>query len=381
MVYIQDSLSWSIQDSLSWSLGFAISTTLVLLPLLFFLGTPLYVHVAPKGSIFSGILQVFVAAFRNHRLPPPPPPPPAAFHNPISHNHHAITPVPPTPSFLFLSKAAIPPPSGAYPPSPWRLCTLQQVEEVKCLIRIIPIWTSGIICFVALGQQWTFSVLQSMKMNRHLGPQFMIPPGSVGTIAMLGLALFIPVYDMVVVPVTQRITKLDGGITLLQRQGVGLLISIFSMVVAAAVEKKRRDESSEGVAISVMWLAPQLLVMGVAEAFNAVGQIEFYNRQFPEHMQTLAGALFFCSLAGSSYLSSLLMAVVKKMTGGEGRRNWLEDDIDEGRVDYFYYFIAIIGVVNFIYFLICASFYRYKRMGEVREERGEGDFEVCKVES
>ncbi|KAI0516369.1 hypothetical protein KFK09_009042 [Dendrobium nobile] len=370
-----------VQNSISWSIGFGIPTSLMLLALiLFFLGTPLYVHVPPNGSVFSGIAQVFVAAFHNRRLPLPSST--AALYNPISHDDRYVTPLPLTHSFTFLTKAAILSPSIGLPPSSWRLCTLQQVEEVKCLIRIVPIWASGIICFVALGQQWTFAVLQSLKMNRHLGPHFKIPPGSVGTIAMLGLTFFIPVYDMVIVPVARRITKLEGGITLLQRQGVGLLISILSMVAAAMVEKKRREKSLEGVAISVLWLMPPLLVMGVAEAFNGVGQIEFYNRQFPEHMQTLAGSLFFCSLAGASYLSSLLISVVRKATDGGGRRSWLEDDIDKGRLDYFYYLIAGMGVVNLIYFVICASFYRYKGVEEVKvvkEGGGDGDIEVCKV--
>ncbi|KAK8938231.1 Nitrate transporter 1.7 [Platanthera guangdongensis] len=357
-----------IQNYVSWSVGFAIPTALMLLAiLLFFIGAPLYVHVSPEGSIFSGIAQVFVAAFRNRRLSLPSTTTATALYNPASLSA-VVTPLPHTPGFPCLTKAAIFT-AGSPPASPWRLCSLQQIEEVKCLIRIVPIWASGIPCFVAFVQQWSFVVLQSMKMNRRLGHHFTIPPGMVGAVSMLGLSLFIPLYEAVVVPAARRLANLEAGFTTLQRQGAGLAASVISMAAAAAVEKQRRGRSLRGVEISVAWLAPQLLLMGAAEALNAVGQIEFYNRQFPEHMQTLAGSLFFCSMGSASYLCGLLVTAVRRMTGGEGRRGWLENDIDEGRLEYFYYLLAGMGAVNLMGFLVCAHFYRYnKDFSRVKED-------------
>lgn len=254
--------------------------------------------------------------------------------------------------------------------NPWRLCSVQQIEEVKCLIRIVPIWASGIICFLALTQQWTFAVLQSLTMDRHLGRSFQIPPGSIPIIALVALALFIPIYDRLLVPVARRITGIDSGITLLQRQGTGMAIGVASMAVAGLVEKKRRDSALAhgGVSspLSAMVLAPQLCLVGVAEAFNAVGQIEFYNRQFPEHMQALAGSLFYCTLAGANYLSAVLIAVVQKRT------SWLDNNLNQGRVDYYYYTIGVLGAVNFLYFLVCAHYYRYKGTPEAAASDKDG---------
>jgi hypothetical protein len=70
------------------------------------------------------------------------------------------------------------------------------------------------------------------------------------------------------VPLVRKLTGLEGGITLLQRQGVGLVISPISMVVAGLVEHKRRDSALSNGGISsmtVLWLAPQLVLMGIAE--------------------------------------------------------------------------------------------------------------------
>lgn len=387
-----------IQDSISWAIGFAIPAVCMLLSLtVFFLGTKLYVYVSAEGSIFSGIVQVFVAAYRKRGLELPAPDDAArqeaALYNPPERSGRDMK-LPLTLQFRFLNKAAIKcegEVGGAGERiEPWRICTVQMVEEVKLLIRIIPIWASGIICFVALSQQWTFSVIQSFSMDRHLGRRFQVPAASVGIISLIALTLFIPVYDRLLVPVLRRATGQEAGLSLLQRQGVGLFISALSMVVAGAVEGKRRRE---GVAASaemsaVLWLSPQLVLMGVAEAFNAVGQVEFYNQQFPEHLQTVAGSLFYCSLAGAGYLSSVIIAVVQRATGRNGRPSWLAGDMSGGHLDYFYYLIAVLGAANFAYFLICAHFYRYKGWrpkaaapSESEEEAGGGGMREMEEEA
>ncbi|KAF4352171.1 hypothetical protein F8388_020053 [Cannabis sativa] len=63
-----------IQDNLSWVIGFGIPTVFMAGSIVFFfVGAPLYNHVKPEGSIFSGIAQVFVAAFKKRRLMIPAP--------------------------------------------------------------------------------------------------------------------------------------------------------------------------------------------------------------------------------------------------------------------------------------------------------------------
>ncbi|KAL5973653.1 hypothetical protein ACLOJK_030307 [Asimina triloba] len=269
----------------------------------------------------------------------------------------------------FLNKAAIVTDgelkSDGSPENPWRLGSIQHIEELKCLIRIVPIWISGIICFLAMAQQSTFTLSQALKMDRHLGPHFRIPAGSLAVINMLALTAFIPVYDRLLVPAARRLTKQPSGITLLQRMGIGIAVASLSMVVAGLVEEKRRRSAIShggklGIApISVLWLAPQLALMGVAEAFNAIGQIEFYYKQFPEHMRSFAGALLFCTLAGASYLSTLVVSVVHSSTRRNGA-DWLDNNINRGKLDYFYYIIAGMGGLNLLYFLVCSHFYRYK---------------------
>lgn len=115
--------------------------------------------------------------------------------------------------------------------------------------------------------------------------------------------------------------------------------------------------------MSALWLIPQLAIAGLAEAFAAVGQVEFYYKQFPENMRSVAGALFFCGMAVSSYSSSFLISVVHRITRGRGGKNWLSEDLNQGRLDCFYYLIGGIEVVNLVYFLVCSKWYKYKGSG------------------
>ncbi|KAF6159909.1 hypothetical protein GIB67_032993 [Kingdonia uniflora] len=366
-----------IQSNISWAIGLSIPMILMFFSLaLFFLGTRIYVYVPPGGSILSRLVQVFVAAYkkRNIKLPRK-----EDLHevlyDPLLKETSIKLPL--TYSFSCLNKAAVVEDGDLKEDGtnidPWRLCTVQQVEEVKCLARIVPIWIANIICFISMTQLDTITVLQAMKMDRRLG-NFNIPAGSIGVISLLTMVVWIPIYDQIVVPVLSRITKIEGGITLLVRMGIGMVFAILQLVVAGFIEEKRRASAlahagPDGVApFSVMWLIPQIALNGFANSFNVIGQIEFYYKQFPDNMKSIGNSLFFCTMAGGSYLSTLLVTIVHNSTGKHGHLRWLDSNVNSSRIDYFYFLIAAIGTVNLMYFLVCAQGYHYKVSTLVRGE-------------
>ncbi|KAL4628207.1 hypothetical protein ACB092_05G220000 [Castanea dentata] len=53
--------------------------------------------------------------------------------------------------------------------NPWKLCAMQRVEAVKCLLRVIPIWAAAITYYVAIVQHHTFVVFHAVQSNRNLG--------------------------------------------------------------------------------------------------------------------------------------------------------------------------------------------------------------------
>ncbi|KAL2244192.1 protein NRT1/ PTR FAMILY 2.11-like [Sesamum indicum] len=364
-----------VQSDVSWPIGLAIPTIFMLIScFLFFMGTKIYVIVRPEGSPLTSIAQVVTAAIKKRRLKSLQHPSLSLFnYTPLKSINSKL---PHTEQFRFLDKAAIAAPRDEIKPdgsvaNPWRLCSLQQVEEVKCVLRVIPIWAAAILYHV--GEKQQYIVFQAMQSNRHVGTtSFQIPPATYNIFAMLTLTIWVPIYDRIIVPFLRRLTGKQGGITILQRMGIGIFLTIIESLVAGLVEAKRRDMAisrpMEGIhakrgavsSMSALWLVPQLFLGGLAEAFCAIGQVEFFYKQFPENMRSIAGSFFFCGMAVANYVNGFLISVVHRATEGSSTGNWLPEDLNKGRLDYFYYLVAALCVLNFCYFLVCAKWYRYK---------------------
>ena len=107
---------------------------------------------------------------------------------------------------------------------------MNQVEEVKLILRLVPIWISLIMFSATLTQLNTFFLKQGSMMNRTIGDHFTIPPAAFQSIVGVTILIFIPLYDRVFVPNVRKITNHHSGITSLQRIGVGLFIATFNMV-------------------------------------------------------------------------------------------------------------------------------------------------------
>ncbi|XP_071718895.1 protein NRT1/ PTR FAMILY 1.2-like isoform X2 [Rutidosis leptorrhynchoides] len=243
--------------------------------------------------------------------------------------------------------------------NPWSVSTVEKVESLKSIIRIIPIWSSGIILFTTITQN--FPTLQANTMNRHITSSFEIPAASFTLFMVLTVTLWIAIYDRILVPVLANLTHEPRGLNTKTRMGIGLLISILAMVVSAIVESIRRHVArsvSNTHAMSAMWLVPQYSLCGLAEAFNAVGQLEFYYSELPKSMSSLPMALFMVSNAISGLVSSLLINVVNSVTSEGGKVSWLSSDMNEGHIDYYYWLLSFLNLLNFFYYLLCCRAHR-----------------------
>ncbi|XP_010548836.1 PREDICTED: protein NRT1/ PTR FAMILY 2.11-like [Tarenaya hassleriana] len=366
-----------IQSNVSWTIGLAIPAGLMFVGcLIFFAGDKLYVKVKASGSPLGSVAQVIVVAIKKRGLKP--------VNEPWLDLHNYIPPkyansrLGYTDQFKFFDKAAILTPEDnlnpdGSPAEPWKLATMQQVEEVKCILRVLPIWFSAAIYYLPIAQQMTYPVFQALQSDRRLGfGKFEIPAATYVVFLMAGMTAFIVIYDTLLVPLLKKKTGKKTGITLLQRMGIGMAFSVASMAIAGIVEGQRRTVALTRPTLGIdprrgaissfsgLWLMPQLILAGIAEALTAVGQMEFYYKEFPENMRSFAGSIFYVGTGISSYLGSFLISIVHKTTMHSPTGNWLAEDLNKGRLDYFYYMITGISVVNFVYFLVMAKWYRYK---------------------
>ncbi|GAA0173468.1 transporter [Lithospermum erythrorhizon] len=358
-------LVW-VQTHSGMDIGFAVSAAVMAVGLMCLIsGTVLYRNKKPKGSIFTPIAQVFVAAITKRKQICPNIEMLHENHNKLHHRHFITAPnagtLRHTEKFRFLDKACIKIQNGSE--GPWRLCTSTQVEQVKIILSVVPIFACTIIFNTILAQLQTFSVQQGATMNTRLTNNFKIPPASLQSIPYIMLIILVPLYETAFVPLLGRITGKESGISPLQRVGVGLFIVTFSMVSAAVIEQKRRNQALEhDQTISIFWIAPQFLIFGLSEMFTAVGLIEFFYKQSLEGMQSFLTAMTYCSYSFGFYLSSLLVSLVNKITsmssGGNG--GWLsENDLNKDRLDLFYWLLAGLSLANFFNYLFWSRWYSY----------------------
>ncbi|KAL9420386.1 hypothetical protein AB3S75_038042 [Citrus x aurantiifolia] len=364
LVYIQDNVGWN------WGLG--IPTVAMFLSIIAFVfGYPLYRNLDPAGSPFVRLMQVCVAAFRKRKLDMVSDP------NVLYQNEELDASICldgkllHTKHMKFLDKAAIvTEEDDIKSPNLWRLNTVHRVEELKSVIRMGPIWASGILLITAYAQQGTFSLQQAKSMDRHLTKSFEIPAGSMSVFTIVSMLSTIALYDRIIIPVARKFTGLDRGITFLHRMGIGFVISVLATLVAGFVEMKRKqaalahglvDKPHIIIPISVLWLVPQYSLHGIAEAFMSVGHLEFLYDQAPESMRSTATALFWTANSIGNYVSTLLVTLVHRFSAGPNGSNWLPDNnLNKGKLEYFYWLITLLQVVNVIYYFFCAKIYTFK---------------------
>ncbi|KZV20616.1 hypothetical protein F511_32119 [Dorcoceras hygrometricum] len=375
VVYLQIIRGWGYAfGSLAIAMGMS--------NLVFFLGTPLYRHRLPGGSPLTRVAQVLAAAFRKRN---------DSFQSSeyvglyeLPGKRSAIkgsSKIAHTDDFRCLDKAALRLKEDGTCPSPWKLCTVTQVEEVKILIKLVPIPVCTIMLNLVLTEFLTLSVQQAYTLNTHIG-RLKLPVTCMPVFPGLSIFLLLSLYYSVFVPVSRRITGHPHGASQLQRVGIGLAVSILSVAVAGIFERYRRNYAIQHgyeasfltpmPELSAYWLLIQYCLIGIAEVFCIVGLLEFLYEEAPDAMRSIGSA--YAAVAGGlgCFGASILNNIVKAATGdaAQMRTSWLSQNINTGRFDYFYWLLTVLSVINFCAFLYAACRYQYrtKQVSETREQ-------------
>ncbi|KAF8051551.1 hypothetical protein N665_1708s0003 [Sinapis alba] len=337
-------ISIFIQENLSWSLGFGIpSVSMLLSLLLFLLGTKNYRFSTARGenkNPFARISHVFMEAVRNRRQPD--------LDNP--NQPLLIVPNQDSKQLRFLDRAAI-------------SCDLAEIEEAKAVLKLFPIWMSCLVYAIVCAQSHTFFTKQGATMDRSISPGLIVPAATLQCFISLTMIIFIPIYDRLLVPIARFFTRNPSGITMLQRIGSGLFLSILAMVVAALVESKRLQTSRDDATtlMSVWLLVPQYVICGVADVLAMVGLQEFFYDQVPCELRSVGMALNLSIFGVGNFLSSFMISFIDKVTRQSGQRSWFDNDLNKAHLDYFYWLLACLSSIGLGSYLWFAKSYVYNR--------------------
>ncbi|CAO2818637.1 unnamed protein product [Amaranthus hypochondriacus] len=366
-----------IEDNIGWQWGLGISTLTILLAIPFFLlGSKFYRIKIPAGSPITVIFKVLIAAICNKLYSRKP-------NNAIMNmetspyidanratqetqtQDYATTTQTTEPKFL----------NQAITDNPIHQtldCTTKQVEDVKIVMKTIPIFASTIMLNCCLAQLSTFSVQQAATMNTKLG-SLKVPPASLPVFPVIFIMILAPIYNHLILPLARKLTNTEMGITHLQRIGMGLILSIVAMAVAALVEIKRKKvatqhfllDSTEPLPITFLWIALQYLFLGSADLFSLAGLLDFFFTEAPSSMKSLATSFSWASLAIGYYLSSTLVALVNRVTSISGSTPWLKgSNLNHYHLERFYWLMCVLSGLNLLNYLFWARKYKYRSLNE-----------------
>ncbi|KAL3337120.1 hypothetical protein AABB24_029666 [Solanum stoloniferum] len=358
-----------IQDLYGWKVGFGVPTILMFLSVLMFqIGSPLYIKVKAKTTenLVIGLFQAAVAAFRKRNTRLPLTDCDEFYRWPLE--SEVFTP---SKDFRFLNRACIIEdpqrdlnPDGSAS-NPWNLCSVEQVESLKALIKALPMWSTCFMIFVDMNV-FSFSLLQTKTMDRHIFPHFEVPAASFSVFMITALTIWIAFYDRVLVPLLSKYTGQPRGLSPVTRMGIGLISSGMSIALSAITESIRRQRAIEEgleedpnalVNMSAMWFVPQYALLGVAEATHGVGQVEFFYALFPKSMSSISSSMYTVGTAVSSLIGSILVSGVDWLSSTGGKTSWLSSNINKGHIDYFFWLLSFLSFLNFLYFLVVCRFY------------------------
>ncbi|KAJ4841404.1 hypothetical protein Tsubulata_036142 [Turnera subulata] len=359
-----------VQSNVSWAIGYAIPTACLFLSIsIFLIGKHTYIITKPQGSVFVDMAKVVVASSKKGKPSRESALEPRYYDPPLKESEDLpVTKLAHSEMFSFLDRAArIDDPSEldeqGNPKNPWRLCSVQQVEQLKLVVGLVPVWFTGIGCFITMDQMNTFGLMQAIQMNNRIGT-FHIPPGWMGLTSMICLSIWILFYERFYLPKAKKRTNgnKDGRFTLRQRINTGIVMAILCMVVAGIVEKQRRiaalQRGTFESPLHMLALTPQFALSGLNEAFAAVSIMEYYTNHLPESMRTISGAIFFLSFSAASYINTALVNLVHTLSVKDGKIPWLGGrDLNTVTLDKYYFLIGGLACFNLMYFNVFA--YRY----------------------
>ncbi|KAJ0395076.1 hypothetical protein P43SY_003136 [Pythium insidiosum] len=191
--------------------------------------------------------------------------------------------------------------------------TTSQVNDVSQVMRLMPYLSIIIIFWAVYGQQGSNFVLQGCQMDLRFGSS----QSDDGQPTLISSAM---------------LSVLDSSVIL-------IFIPIFDKLVYPFM-----------AAISVWWQTPQYLLIGISEILTSISSYDLFYSEVPESMRSVCQALNLLTTTLGYIVAGGLNSVFSF---------WITSDLNEGKLEYIFYVMAILVLVNIIAFIYVSQSFEY----------------------
>ncbi|KAK3024593.1 hypothetical protein RJ639_044217 [Escallonia herrerae] len=239
----------------------------------------------------------------------------------------------------------------------WRLCTVQQVQETKLVLRMVPLTMTLFMYGIVKAVGNTYFIEQGSNMDPTLGTIDKLPIQVFVLMSSATSKVVSKVYD---ITLGKRIQAANKRVPDAIKIGFGMAVSIFCCLIAAFVETKRLAAIKNNEHMTVFWLTPQFLLLGAMDGLARDGIEGFFSHQGPPWLKTYAVAFAEFVKGFGTMLSVAFLLLAKKVSKSKGYEEWFQDSIDTGGLNYFYEALAVLAAINFGFYVFIAWRYSYK---------------------
>ncbi|KAK9288571.1 hypothetical protein L1049_017030 [Liquidambar formosana] len=228
-----------------------------------------------------------------------------------------------------------------------------QVEEVKRLLEMVPMWTTFLVYRLVEATGSTFFIEQTNNLIiPKIGDSSYTIIVSLFVLRSFSCFIISYLYELLIL---KRWTKAKRRHAVLVRIGVGMACSILCCIAACLVEvhrlklikkKNLQNDTDEPISMSVFWLVPQFFLIGLMEGLAEDGLDDFFSDQVTESMARYGPPINECALGIGKFLNVLCVFVF---------RSWFSQTINFSRLDKYYTMLGALSLGNLCFYCIVST--------------------------